>query len=134
MISQKDYLGDYKGPLEFHYIDDPRKLKRTGTEIQAATMKDSTGKVLGSAKRMELGSTRLKDLGVDVVEIRKLKGAKEAYVKFGQHVNGRTPIIGFLQKSDNNQMKAFINILKDLKAKGIKVDFAAIRETLKYIK
>lgn len=133
MISRKDYMGNYSGALDFHFIDDPRKLKRTGTEIQAATMKDSTGKVLGSAKRMKLGSTGLKDLGVDVVEIRKLKGA-EAFVQFGQHANGLTQLVGFLQKSDNNQMKAFINILKDFKAKGIKVDFAAIRETLKYIK
>ena len=133
MISTTSYLGDYKGPLCFHHINAPIKLNRTGTEIQSSTMKDATGKTLGVAKRMELGSTRLKDLGVDIVRINKLKGA-EAFVQFGQHVDGLTHMIGFLQKSDNNQMKAFINMLKDLKAKGIKADFTIIREALKYIK
>lgn len=126
-----------QGPRNCTLIDKQPRVLKSGTEIKNFVVREGMKDTpIGSQKRMTLGDTLLRKLGVDRIHICKAKGQKEALIRFlaPQDKNGITKSIGFLQKSENNQMKMFVKILKDYAKHGVKPDFGVIADLLKYIK
>ena len=136
-ISRKDYYP--QGARVFTPIEKEPRVLKSGTNIRNYTVGlNGQDGYIGSQKRINQGAdTALKDLGVDRVTITRVKGQKEPMISFLSPIDmkrGFTQRINFLKKTDHNQMKAFIEILKDYAKNGVKPDFGVIADILKHIK
>ena len=110
-------------------------LRIMDTKIQHLLLRKEPERIcIGSAKRILLGDIRLRLLGVDRIEIHRVKGS-EPLVRFirPQNEKGISQAESFLQKSEINQIKAFIKVLKDCNKKGVIPDFSLTRTALRYV-